>query len=178
MKKPILLLALLAIIVACRQNNTKKMNPETNTEVTTYYLIRHAEKDRSDPTTKDPYLTEAGVMRAKNWAKYFDSIPLDRIYSTEFHRTQQTVAYTSTNQNIPVEQYDPDRLYTEDFQVQTKGQKVLIVGHSNTTPMFVNAILGEEKYPWMDDSDNASLYIVTMKDGRASVLTVKVDRKN
>jgi len=103
---------------------------------------------------------------------------LDRIYSTEFHRTQQTVTYTSTNQNLPVEQYDPDQLYTEDFQVQTKGQKVLIVGHSNTTPMFVNAILGEEKYPWMDDSDNAGLYIVTVEDGRANVLIVKVDRKN
>ncbi|MCZ6595804.1 MAG: phosphoglycerate mutase family protein [Bacteroidetes bacterium] len=170
MKKPILLLALLGAIFGCGQGNTKKTNPESNTEVTTYYLIRHAEKDRSDPANKDPNLTEAGRVRAKNWAQYFDSIPLDQIYSTGYHRTQQTIAYTATNQNLPSQEYDPDQLYTEDFQILTQGQKVLIVGHSNTTPMFVNAILGEEKYPWMDDSDNASLYIVTVEDGKTSVV--------
>lgn len=29
-------------------------------EVTTYYLIRHAEKDRADPSNRDPHLTVAG----------------------------------------------------------------------------------------------------------------------
>jgi 2,3-bisphosphoglycerate-dependent phosphoglycerate mutase len=174
-KKPILLLVLLIIIVACGQNHTKKTNPETTSEITTYYLIRHAEKDHSDPTNRDPYLTEEGKKRAKNWVRYFDSIHLDQIYSTRFHRTQQTVAYTSTNQNLPVQQYDPDQLYTEDFQILTRGQKVLIAGHSNTTPMFVNAILGKEKYPWMDDSDNASLYIVTVKNGIASAVVEVVN---
>jgi len=169
-KKPILLLAILVTIVGYGQNHTIKTNHEISSEITTYYLIRHAEKDRSDPTNRNPNLSEAGITRAKNWAKYFDSIPLDQIYSTKFHRTQQTVAYTSTNQNIPVQQYDPDQLYTEDFQILTQGQKVLIVGHSNTTPMFVNTILGEEKYSWMDDSDNASLYIVTIKSGKASAV--------
>jgi 2,3-bisphosphoglycerate-dependent phosphoglycerate mutase len=168
-KKPILLLVPLIIIVACGQNNTKKPNPETTSEITTYYLIRHAEKDRSDPSNRDPYLTEEGKNRAKNWVRYFDSIHLDQIYSTGFHRTQLTVAYTSTNQNLPVQQYDPSELYTEDFRILTQGQKVLIAGHSNTTPMFVNAILGEETYPWMDDSDNSSLYIVTVINGVASV---------
>ena len=175
MKKPFLLLVLLVVIVSCGQNNAKKTNPESTTEITSYYLIRHAEKDRSDPTNKDPNLTEAGRVRAKNWAKYFDSIPLDRIYSTRFHRTRQTVAYIATNQNLPAQQYDPNQLYTEDFQILTRGQKVLIVGHSNTTPMFVNAILGEKKYPWMDDGDNASLYIVTMKDGRTAVIVEVVN---
>jgi 2,3-bisphosphoglycerate-dependent phosphoglycerate mutase len=175
MKKPILLLFLLVIIVSCGQNNTKKTNPETTSEITTYFLIRHAEKDRSDPTNRDPYLTEEGKNRAKNWVKYFDSIHLDQIYSTGFHRTQQTIAYTATNQNLPSQQYDPYELYTEDFQILTRGQKVLIVGHSNTTPMFVNAIVGEEKFPPMDDSDNSSLYIVTVKDGVASVTIEKVD---
>jgi broad specificity phosphatase PhoE len=168
--KPILLLALLVTVVGYGQNHTIKINPEITAEVTTYYLIRHAEKDRSDPTNKDPNLTEAGITRAKNWAKYFDSIPLNQIYSTRFHRTEQTVFYIATYKNISVKQYDPNQLYTEDFQMLTQGQKVLIVGHSNTTPMFVNAILGEEKYSWMDDSDNASLYIVTVKNDKATVV--------
>jgi len=53
-------------------------------------------------------------------------------------------------------------MYTEDFVTATKGKTVLIVGHSNTTPVFANKILGKEQYKNMDDHDNASLYIVTV----------------
>jgi broad specificity phosphatase PhoE len=53
-------------------------------------------------------------------------------------------------------------MYTENFVTATKGKAVLIVGHSNTTPVFANNILGKEQYKNMDDHDNASLYIVTV----------------
>ena len=53
-------------------------------------------------------------------------------------------------------------MYTEEFAAATKGKTILIVGHSNTTPVFVNKILGEAKYKNMNDDDNASLYIVTI----------------
>ena len=43
-----------------------------------------------------------------------------------------------------------------------KGKTVLIVGHSNTTPVFANNILGDKIYENMEDNDNASLYIVTL----------------
>jgi broad specificity phosphatase PhoE len=53
-------------------------------------------------------------------------------------------------------------MYTEEFAAATKGKTILIVGHSNTTPVFANKILGESKYKNMNDDDNASLYIVTI----------------
>ena len=52
---------------------------------------------------------------------------------------------------------------------------VLVVGHSNTTPIFVNNILGEEKHKNMDDHDNASLYIVTITDGKKMSKIEKVE---
>lgn len=59
----------------------------------------------------------------------------------------------------------------EEFIANTAGQEVLIVGHSNTTPMLANALLGQEKYKAMDDNNNAGLYIITInKDQRTSVL--------
>jgi hypothetical protein len=64
--------------------------------------------------------------------------------------------------NLSIQHYDPKKMYTEDFAAATKGKKILIVGHSNTTPVFANKILGEAKYKNMDDHDNASLYIVTV----------------
>lgn len=74
-----------------------------------------------------------------------------------------------------VESYDPSYLYNSDFQVLTKGQTVLVVGHSNTTPKFVNTILKRDAYPDMADDDNASLYKVIIRDDVADVLVMKVE---
>jgi hypothetical protein len=61
-----------------------------------------------------------------------------------------------------VESYDTNKLYSDDFKTLTKGNNVLIVGHSNTTPQFVNAIIGENKYTDIADDENGLLYIVTI----------------
>lgn len=63
----------------------------------------------------------------------------------------------------------------DEFLWYTKGNRVLIVGHSNTTPMLVNQLLGEERFPDMDDSDNSSLYVVTFQGDEKHVEVRKVD---
>lgn len=143
--------------------------------VTTYYLIRHAEKDRSDPDNGDPNLTEAGLQRAKNWATFFTNVDLDQIYSTNYNRTQQTARFVAEQKGITIQSYNPSKLYSEDFQQLTQGGTVLVVGHSNTTPQFVNAIIGEEKYTDMDDGDNSSVYVVTVTGTKKSVQVLTVD---
>jgi broad specificity phosphatase PhoE len=137
---------------------------ETNS-TTTYYLIRHAEKDRSDESDHDPNLKEAGLQRAENWSKVFENVDFDAIYSTDYNRTQQTAEPTAKLQELEIQSYDPRNLFSEEFAETTNGKTVLIVGHSNTTPAFVNAILGEEKYENMDDHNNGSLYIITISEG-------------
>ncbi|MBW2938218.1 histidine phosphatase family protein [Aureisphaera sp. CAU 1614] len=131
--------------------------------VTTYYLIRHAEKDRSDSTNTNPALTAKGLERAKLWASYFDSIPLNRIYSTNYVRTQQTAKDVSEKKSLPIEPYEPKSLIADDFKEATKGNHILIVGHSNTTPMLVNKILGTNTYEDIPDDDNSRLYVVTIE---------------
>ena len=59
MKKYSLFLFVLIALLSC--------TPE---ETTTYYLIRHAEKVRTDATNRNPDLNEAGKKRAANWAGY------------------------------------------------------------------------------------------------------------
>ena len=53
-------------------------------------------------------------------------------------------------------------MYNLEFQQKTKGKTVLIVGHSNTTPAFVNAILKNKKYGDLPDDENGGLFIVTV----------------
>lgn len=131
-------------------------------EITTYYFIRHAEKDRSDATNKNPNLTEKGQARAQDWATILKDIPFDAVYSTNYNRTQQTATPTAKEHNLDVLEYDPRTLYNDDFKTATQGKTVLVVGHSNTTPAFVNTVLKERKYPDIDDNNNGNLYVVTI----------------
>lgn len=133
-----------------------------NDNSSTYYFIRHAEKDRSDKTNKDPNLVLDGILRAAKWSIVLDNIDFDAIYSTNYNRTKETAQPTAEKNNLDITVYDPRNIDAKSFLEQTKGKKVLVVGHSNTTPMFVNKLLGKEKYKQIDDSNNANLYIVTI----------------
>lgn len=140
---------------------------------TTYYLIRHAEKDRSDKTDRNPHLTEKGLKRAENWAKVLKDVKFDAVYSTDYNRTKETALPTAKANNLEPKLYDPRKMASKDFLANTKGKNVLVVGHSNTTPMFVNALLGEKKYDMIADDNNANLYIVTItNDSKSSTVLV------
>ena len=144
-------------------------------ETTTYYLIRHAEKDRSDASNRNPDLTEAGHERALRWANYFDGFDLDAIYATDYNRTQQTAAPTAQMKALDVQTYDPRNLYDAEFKSATSNKIVLIVGHSNTTPAFINAIVGVQTYEDMADNDNSTLFKVVIAEDATTVEILKVD---
>lgn len=149
------------------------MNPlsaqtESAEDVSTYYFIRHAEKDRSDSSNKDPHLNETGKIRANKWSSVFNNITFDAIYSTDYNRTKETAEPTAVKNNLELFIYSPRDIKLEEFLKKTKGKTVLIVGHSNTTPFFVNEIIGQKKYIQIDDNNNGNLYLITIKDGNIS----------
>jgi len=164
MKKFLLIIFVFTLFIACTSDKT-----------TTYYLIRHAEKDRTNTTNKNPNLNSDGVIRAEKWAKNFENIKLDAVYSTDYNRTQQTAAPTAKSKGLIVQSYNPSKMYDSIFKKNTKGKTVLVVGHSNTTPVFANTILGQKKYKNMADNDNASLYIVTVVNDKKSSEIKKVN---
>lgn len=155
----ILFFLFLPFLFACNFDNTTKT---MDNEITTYYFIRHAEKDTSDPDDPDPELTEEGVKRSEKWAEVFRDIEFNHIYSTKYKRTRSTAQRVADSQQKDVEVYDASKLNDEDFKQRTEGKTVLIVGHSNTNPQFVNYIIGEKKYKDIDDKESGSLFIVTI----------------
>lgn len=149
---------------------------QTSDETSTYYFIRHAEKNRSNPDNKNPNLTKKGYLRAAKWSYVLENVKFDAVYSTDYNRTIQTATPTAEKQKIDITLYNPSKLDIKTFLEKTKGQNVLVVGHSNTTPMFVNAILEKETYPEIKDNNNANLYIVTVsKSGEKSASLIVVD---
>ncbi|MGB3607195.1 SixA phosphatase family protein [Psychroserpens sp.] len=145
-----------------KSNSVDKQQSTANSKTTTYYFIRHAEKDRRDPANSDPNLTQEGKNRAQNWSTVFQDIKFDAIYATKYNRTKQTAQATATRQNLKVMMYDPNTLFSSKFAKATEGKTVLVVGHSNTTPAFVNAIIKKKKYSDIDDNDNSKLFIVSL----------------
>ncbi|MAP81465.1 MAG: phosphoglycerate mutase [Aequorivita sp.] len=181
MKYFIILILAVPLFTFCGQSNEKSANSQNKLQETdqninaTYYLIRHAEKDRSNPKNHDPNLNIDGMLRAKRWAEYFEPIKIDEIYITKYIRTKQTVSLIAQQKAISPKRYNPKTIYSNEFLNQTNGKTVLIAGHSNTTPQLVNKLISEEKYSDMDDSDNATLFKVTINGNNKSVETIIVE---
>lgn len=125
---------------------------------TTVYLVRHAEKEIN--SGKDPALTDQGEFRANFLAKMFDKIPIDAVYSTDTIRTRDTAGPTAKSQGKTVRIYDAREVDYADFLENNHGKTVLVVGHSNTIPAFVNGLLGKQKYTELDESAYDNLFVV------------------
>jgi len=131
----------------------------------TYYLIRHAEKVID--AGQDPLLRPEGQARAQRWAEVFSSLPLHAIYSTDYRRTLATAAPTARAQGLEIKHYTPGKVDRAAFLTETRGQNVLVVGHSNTIPGFVNTLIGADVYEEIAHNNNGNLYVVTVSGGKA-----------
>ena len=131
-------------------------------ECSSFYLIRHAEKVRIDKTERNPKLNDNGVLRAEKWKEVLKNINLDKIYSTNYNRTIETANPTSKSQNIDIIIYSPRNIGYRSFKEINQGKKVLIVGHSNTIPNFVNGLIEKNFYDQIDDLNNSNLYLVNI----------------
>lgn len=156
----IIIVQLLLFSTSCKDDPKITEDFNTETVTSTFYFIRHAEKDRSDLDDVDPELNQKGLGRAMHWAEILRDVPLDAVYTTDFERTAMTAAPTSVKNDITVQYYEPEIMDVEQFKADNLGKNVLVVGHSNTTHDLVNKIIGENKYHEMEDDDNGSLFIV------------------
>lgn len=172
-KTIVLLLVVLTLVAACKESGKINLAEKENTSV--YYFIRHAEKDRSDSTNKNPSLTLQGLERANKWALFFKDKNIAAVYSTNYKRTQQTALPIAKEQNLEIISYTAKELISEKFIANNKGKNIVIVGHSNTTPELVNSLLGEKKYEDIADRENNNIFIVTLNKNKTTAKRVKVN---
>ena len=154
------------IITSCFQS--KKLPDSTETTISKYYFIRHAEKDESNKSDRNPHLIEIGRDRAEKWTTVLNNEKLDKVYSTDYHRTKETANPIAIKNNTQISIYDPRNIDSEKFLKETSGKKVLVVGHSNTIPAFVNSIVGSNKYKDIHHNNYGNLYIVTIINNKTS----------
>ena len=144
-------------------------------DCSTFYLIRHAEKVRTNKSDRDPKLNEKGILRALNWKEYFLDKDITKIYSTNYKRTLETVKPFQEAIGLATILYSPSSIDYKDFISSNKGEIVLVVGHSNTIPNFVNKLINDQVYAQIDDLNNSNLYIVNLCDSSVSHRLIKVN---
>jgi|AntRauTorckE6833_2_1112554.scaffolds.fasta_scaffold01009_9 broad specificity phosphatase PhoE len=144
-------------------------------ESTTLIFVRHAEK--LDDGTKNPSLSKKGKIRADKLSELLEeSYDLKAIYSTSYKRTVETSTPISKKMGLKINHYgltNPDSLVNDIIEVH-KGQQVLIMGHSNTTPQLVNTALGKHTFDQLDESEYDNIFEVKIDEtGKATVTRYK-----
>ena len=132
-------------------------------ELFTIYLVRHAEK-QSD--SNDPPLTSCGIQRSESLSAFFEAVPLDVVYSTDYKRTQSTAVPTARAQGLSIQSYSTQALEELAEQLVRNGQDALVVGHSNTTGVLAGLLVGEEIGAFDESIYNRVYQVVISKDGK------------
>ncbi len=131
-----------------------------SSEVTTVFIVRHAEK--ASYTESDPSLNPAGRARAEQLIHVLAEAEIEAIYSTEYHRTQETAEplLSFLKHQMPqlnIKPYSSSSEVAQKVQREHTGERLLIVGHSG--PQGVAAIINElngdpNACPISNDYDN------------------------
>jgi broad specificity phosphatase PhoE len=144
-----------------------EMSSKTSDEIFTIYLIRHAEKDLLPQNSSDPELTECGQKRAESIRLFFDSVSLDKVYSTNYIRTKNTAQPTAASKKLDITLYDSERLEDLAKRLIENQEDALVVGHSNTTAVLAGLLVGEElRNIDLDVYDQIYQVVISRKSGK------------
>lgn len=134
---------------------------------TTVVVVRHAEKELS--TIDDPPLSQAGEQRAQLLARMFGdpeaSGRITAIFASNTLRSQLTAAPLAARLRITVTTMEDAKDATglvRTIRGSYRGQRVLVVGHSNTVPEIVHGVSRTIRVPPLADDDYSTIYIVTV----------------
>ena len=110
-------------------------------KTTSYYIVRHAEKETATMASDVP-LSAEGKQRAEALKEMLDN-KVQFIYSTNYIRTKSTAQPLADADQLTVQTYDPrDTGFVSRMKRSSRGN-VLIVGHSNTVDDLVNQFMGQ-----------------------------------
>lgn len=152
---------------------------QQETAVTKIFIVRHAEKEAG----KDPVLTPAGNARAGDLMRTLQNEGIQKIYVSQYKRTQMTADSLRIQLKINTVQYSADTLC--DNLVNTImenadfGKTILIIAHSNTIPQIIRKF-GVTDYPYGDIPDNEfdNLFVITYKKEKAKLKKMKYGAKS
>lgn len=133
-------------------------------------LVRHGETEPDG--TRDPALSAAGRERAERLAALLKDAGVTRILSTNYKRTQNTVAPLAAATGVQVEAYDPGAMRALAPTLRNATGVIVVAGHSNTTPDFVR-FLGGDPGSDIPETEYDRLYVVVPVGAAATTLLLR-----
>ncbi len=131
---------------------------ENRPQVTTVFIVRHAEKESE---SGDPPLSSKGIARVRVLQWMLRDVDLDVVYATDYKRTRKTVESVASQHRLDIRIYAPGTSQLADsIRNEGKGQTILIAGHSNTVPILLKQLgveISDTILPGYDD-----LFVVTL----------------
>lgn len=143
---------------------------------TVIFLARHAEAIYPPPedAPRNPPLNAMGQARAEALARLLGDAGVDRVWSTDYARTQETAAPLATELGLEVAPYDPADLPAFAGTLRGTPGRHVVLGHSNTTPQLVEALGGEPGAPIDEPTEYDRLYVVTIgADGQVTTTLLR-----
>lgn len=136
------------------------------------YLVRHAERadggSMSATAETDPLLSAVGQANAERLAGVLGESGIKAIYTTEYHRTQDTGQPLAAKLGLTL-QVNPSR-DTAGLAARLKADHakdvVLVIGHSNSVPGVVKALGGPEFT--IADDEYGTLFVFVPATGALS----------
>ena len=102
------------------------------------FLLRHAEKAAG----QNPSLTAQGQLRANAIAKQLSPWQPNHLFSSNYKRTQETLAPLAKLTNQEVSIYNARELSVFAAELLEHNGVVVVAGHSNTTPELLAELSG------------------------------------
>jgi len=133
------------------------------------YLVRHAEKQADG--SKDPALSDVGMVRAEQLATWFEEKDIKAIWSSDYQRSRDTVAPLAASLGLKLKLYDPRDLPALAKTLLQNRNNALVVGHSNTTPELAR-LLCQCEIADMDDAEYDRLIVMSVSNNETRVETL------
>lgn len=146
---------------------------DTTQEITTIYLVRHAEKDLTD-STDNPPLTEVGYQRADNLATTLKDVHFNGLFSTDLHRTKNTLLPLAQQQNITIVDYP-----YYDWQTMLDSLKItyqknyLIGGHGDNLLEMIDYLQARRPQPSLGKHEYDNIFKVSISKDSSWVDVIK-----
>lgn len=157
-------LAVLGAGTSARAQDAPKDNVKA--EVTTVYLVRHAEKDLTGDVA-DPALSAVGVVRAEALSQLLARRRPVALFTTDTKRTRATLAPLAAATKLEPLVYDPKETTALAVRLRREyfGRTVVVVGHSNTLLPLIVSLGGTPPVEEIGENEYDYLFTVRITDG-------------
>jgi broad specificity phosphatase PhoE len=125
---------------------------------TTFLIVRHADRlDNQDA------LNAAGVTRAQQLVRVAEEAGIVAVYRSDTNRARDTAAPLGMALGLMPVVYTANDTTTlvSDIFAAHRGERVFVVGHSNTVPDIISAA-GGPTIPDIDDGEFDNLFVLTV----------------